>query len=443
MTTIAPRKPSSTSEEPLNSSRDALASLRIQRPEAPPARRSRGKGLVGIVLLLLAGGGYFGYRYAQSSGTMLGSSGGTAWMPDIMQNRVEVRLSSVTVQQGRSADAVVVATGYLESRRQARIGARAAGRIDIITFEEGDKVKQGDVLAEMDHKDLDASLAASAASLERAKAALAEQEILIEQAKVDLDRNQQLWKSKNLAESDYDLSRFSYQSALARKQSLKTEVDLAEAQLRQAEQIKENMFIRAPFDGTVILKDAEVGESIMPGGMGGNSGRGSVATIADLESLQIECDVQEDFISRVSEGQEADIAVDAVQNKKYHGRVRKIIPMGDRARATIKVQVEITDADSLLFPEMAGTVYFLPTEKELEVNDQPRMFCTSSAVATDDQGNQFVWVVDDAKRAKKIAVSAGGDRDGRIEIVKGLSGKERVIVNPEGLKEGVPVTVAD
>ncbi len=152
-----------------------------------------------------------------------------------------------------------------------------------------------------------------------------------------------------------------------------------------------------PFDGTVISKDAEEGESIQPGGMGGTSGRGSVATIADLENLEIECDVQEDFISRVTEGQEADIAIDAVQSKKYHGVVRKIIPMGDRARATIKVQVTIRDADELLFPEMAGTVYFLPTEQDLETSEQPRLFCPTSAVDRDPQGNQFVWVADSQK----------------------------------------------
>ncbi len=375
-----------------------------------------------------------------SAGLLQGQS---QWVPEIMQNRVEVRLASVTVQKGRSADAVVVATGYLESRRQARIGARAAGRINMIFFEEGNRVSKGEILAELDHKDLDASLAAAAASVARAKSALAEQEIAIELALADKDRAEKLWTSRSIAESEYDQARFNYRTAVARKTSMEADIALAEAQKQQAEQLKENMFIRAPFDGTVISKDAEVGESILPGGMGGGSGRGSVATIADLDHLEIECDVQEDFISRVTEGQEADIAVDAVQDKKYHGTVRKIIPMGDRARATIKVQVEINDADELLFPEMAGTVFFLPTERELEISDEPRIFCPTTAVDTDDDGNQFVWVTDAERRAQKIVVKAGDDRDGRTEIIEGLTGKERVIVNPQDLQEGAPVTIVE
>jgi RND family efflux transporter MFP subunit len=277
----------------------------------------------------------------------------------------------------------------------------------------------------------------------RAKAALAEQEITIEQAKVDKERAETLWKTRGISEQEYDQARFTYRSAVARRDSLAADVVLAEARKDQEEQVKDNMIIRAPFDGTVISKDAEVGESILPGGMGQGSGRGSVATIADLDHLEIQCDVQESFISRVTEGQEADIEVDAVQEKKYHGTVRKIIPMGDRARATIKVEVAIEDADALLFPEMAGTVYFLPNEQDLEVNDEPRVFCPTSAVDSDEEGNQFVWLADPDKRAQKVPIKAGEDRDGRTEVLEGLVGRERVIVNPEELYEGAPLQIVE
>jgi RND family efflux transporter MFP subunit len=390
-------------------------------------------------------GGVLGYPYAAKSGWLPASvvSQQSSWMPDIMQKRIEVRLESVKVQKGRSADALVVATGYLESRRQARIGARAAGRIDNVTFEEGDRVDKGEILAELEHRDMDASLAAAKATVARAKAALEEQKVTIKQATTEKDRVEDLWRSRSISESEYDLARFTLESAVARLNSMAAEVVLAEAQADQTEQLRENMFIRAPFAGTVISKDAELGESILPGGMGGGSGRGSVATIADLNHLQIECDVQEDFISRVKEGQEAEIAIDAVQDKKYHGRVRKIIPMGDRARATIKVQVEIDDADELLFPEMAGTVFFLPSTEQPDVTDEPRYFCNSSALTTDEQGQQYVWVVDAKKQAARIPVEAGEEKDGRIEILSGVTGKERVIVNPEELTVGIPLMVVE
>jgi RND family efflux transporter MFP subunit len=338
---------------------------------------------------------------------------------------------------------VVVATGYVGSRRQARIGARAAGRIDKIAFEEGDRVKCTDLLAELDHKDLDASLAATKASVSRAKAALSEQAIVIEKAKTEKARFELLFKTRSISESEYDENRFAYESAVARKLSLEADLAMVEAQMHQSETLLENMFIRAPFDGTVISKDAEEGESIMPGGMGGTSGRGSVATIADLDHLEITCDVQEGFISRISDSQQADISVDAVPNKKYHGQVRKIIPMGDRAKATIKVKVAITDADDLLFPEMSGTVYFLPSQTVAVTSDEPRYFCNASAVTSDESEKQYVWLVDSEKRAYKIAVTAGEQKDGKIEILSGVTGRERIVVNPEKLQEGTPVKVAD
>lgn len=428
------------SPEPSSKPTDALASLRIDRGDEQSSRSGAWKWILAAMLFVLGIGGWQLYRQQGQGGE---PGGAMSWMPDAIQKQVEVRLASVTVQKGRSADAVVVATGYIESRRQAKIGARAAGRIDVVNFEEGDRVKEGQLLAELEHQDLDASLAAAHASVERAKAAIDEQRIAIEQALADKTRLQKLRNSRSVSEADYDQVRFAYQSAVARQESMQAELALAVAQRQQAEQLRKNMFIRAPFDGTIISKDAEVGESILPGGMGGGSGRGSVATIADLENLEIECDVQEAFISRVREGQDAEIAIDAVQDKKYRGVVRKVIPMGDRARATIKVQVKITDADELLFPEMAGTVFFLPAKQDLAATDEPRTFCPSSAVATDASGNRIVWIVDENKRAQQIHIQAGEDRDGRTEVAEGLTGKERVVVNPDDLYVGAPVRVVE
>ncbi len=420
-------------------SSDALASLRINRT----VEKSSGRWWkVLLTLIILGVGGWFVWQnYGDKASSVLGDN--QNFLTDALQKKEEVRLAAVKVKKGRAADAVVVATGYLGSQRQARIGARAAGRINIVLFEEGKKVTKDQLLAELDHKDLDASLAAASASVARSKAALAEQAIMIEQAKNEWQRSQRLRQSRSLSETEYDQARFAYKSARAKYDSMKADIELSEAQRRQTEQLRENMFIRAPFDGTVISKDAEVGESIMPGGMGGGSGRGSVATIADLDNLEIECDVQEDFISRVSVAQEAEISVDAVPDKKYHGKVRMIIPMGDRARATIKVKVAIEDADDLLFPEMSGTVFFLPTDNENEANDEPRIFALSTAVVTDDDGNSVVWVVDGEKRAQSIKVEVGEEKDSETEIISGLEGKERVIVRPpEELRDGTLVKVS-
>jgi RND family efflux transporter MFP subunit len=203
------------------------------------------------------------------------------------------------------------------------------------------------------------------------------------------------------------------------------------------------MFVRAPFDGTVISKDAEVGESILPGGLGEGSGRGSVVTIADLDSLEVDCDVKEDYIGRVVADRPAEIAVDAVPGCRYKGTVRKIIPMGDRARATIKVKVAILDADERLFPEMSGTVYFLPSGNDnATVSTDRRIFCPTDAVVKEADASH-VWVVKDDK-VERAKVRIGSETDRRTEILGGLSGGEKVVVKPAAdLSEGRLVKVAE
>jgi RND family efflux transporter MFP subunit len=149
-----------------------------------------------------------------------------------------------------------------------------------------------------------------------------------------------------------------------------------------------------------------------------------------LQHLEVDCDVKEDYISRVVPGAPAEVAVDAVPEKRYQGRVRKIIPMGDRARATIKVKVELLDADEQLFPDMSATAYFLPQENAEAAGDaESRVFCDAKAIQTDAAGT-FVWAVDEQDRVQRVDVQLGEKRDDRVEIVAGLLGGERVIVGP-------------
>jgi RND family efflux transporter MFP subunit len=181
----------------------------------------------------------------------------------------------------------------------------------------------------------------------------------------------------------------------------------------------------------------------MPGGMGESSGRGSVVTIADLAHLEVDCDVKEDFISRIAIGHLAEIAVDAVPDRKYQGRVRNIVPMGDRARATIKVKVEILDADQRLFPDMSSTVYFLPDESApAEPSSTPRVYCPTDAIVETADG-QHVWITDDEDRVHRLKIQPGDASEGRTEIVSGLSGGERVVMRPPAdLRDGKLVRVS-
>ena len=407
--------------------RDNLSRLRIQRDVQPVRRSFIGRFVrfvfyVGVLVALVFGAVF----WAQKQGMLAD----TRKLTENLRPRPEVRVAVVSVEKGRSADALVVATGYLESRRQARIGARATGRIEAVNVEEGTVVKANDVLAILEHADLDASLVAVKATAARAKSELLEQDVAIQRAKRDFERAEKAFAAKSSTPADYDKARFDYDAAVARKVSMEAALGLAEARVQEAEQLRENMFVRAPFEGTVISKDAELGESIMPGGMGEASGRGSVVTIADLQHLEVDCDVKEDYISRVTEGQQAEVAVDAVPDKRYKGQVRKIIPMGDRARATVKVKVEIMDVDNRLFPEMSSTVYFLPNQsEEIKEEEESRVFCPSEAVVITET-ESYVWILTDQERTKKTSVTTAESRDGRTEITGGLTGGEKVIVKP-------------
>ena len=220
-------------------------------------------------------------------------------------------------------------------------------------------------------------------------------------------------------------------------------MQLAEARVQEAKQLRENMFVRAPFAGTVISRDAELGESIMPGGMGEASGRGSVVTLADLEHLEVDCDVKEDFISRVTQGQTAEVAVDAVPGRRYRGTVRKIIPMGDRARATVKVRVALVDADASLFPEMSCTVYFLSDEaKESAESEVSRVFCPNDAIQ--QAGSEsYVWIVAAEDRLRRVVVQLGEKKEDRTEVTLGLQGGEKVVVSaPQEFRDGLAVRTA-
>jgi len=427
--------------------RDSLASLRIARQteHRRPSFVRRLLKLV-IVLAIVAGLGVGGYLMALRQGWLAAPAD---LIPESLRTKPEVRVTNVIVETGRSADAVVVASGYLESYRQANIGARAAGRIQSVDVEEGMKVKTGQVIAMLEHRDIEAALSAAKASLLQAEAQVKEQEVEVERSAKDLARNESLRKSNALSESEYDKIYFQRQSAVARLATLRAAVQLAEARVRENEQLKENMIVRAPFDGTVISKDAEVGESILPGGMGEASGRGSVVTIADLARLEVDCDVKEDYIGRVTNDSPAEVVVGAVPDRRYSAKVRKVIPMGDRARATIKVKVSILDADERLFPEMSATVYFLPKPgAEAVESKERRIFCDAAAVVATGTGTgageTFVWTVDAGLKTARRPVKLGMKRDTRIEITEGLAGDERVVVGPPAdLEAGQTVKLRD
>lgn len=431
-----------------SSLRDDLASLRIERrgaagaPSAPVSvgvtngavrvRRDRGMRALSLLiwlipLALLGVGGLVVYRQYEQ-----------------LKPKPEVSVGLVQAMTVGEAETLLSAKGYLRSHNQAEIGAKMPGRVEAVMVEEGSKVKKGDVLAILEHNDLKAQLLSREGMLLRTRAEL-------EQARADLQlkelrarRRTQLQTRGTVTGEELEQVLADRNMAEAQVHALEASLKVQEAMVKESLQLIDYMSIRAPFDGTVTKKGAELGETILLGGMGAASGRGSVATLADLNHLEVETDIAETYLSRIVVGQPAEISVTAVPGRHYRGRLDRIIPMGDRTRGTIKVMVEVLDPDENLFPELVATVHFLPDKAVNNPNAGKTFLFVPKAALVEENGHTQVWVVD-AKgviQRRQVAVVESTDDLARVE--KGLSAGESVILEPaKTLAAGDQVKISD
>lgn len=393
--------------------RDDLAALRIDRTMRTQ-RSGLGKWFVlAVVALVLAaaGGAYF-------------------VLSDRLAGPIAVKVDTVRLVSLGQINTVLTATGYLESRQQAAVGAKAPGRVARVLVEEGAKVRAGDLLAELEHSDLDAMLASKQAQVKYAEAVAAESKRQAAQKERDFAREQSLFDKKAGTQAALETAETDFHTAAARAEALGANVAVAQAQVREAEEAIANLKVIAPFAGTVVTKDAEVGETIMPGGMGLASGRGSVATLANLDQLEVDTDVKEDYLGQLEKGQPAEVSVDAVPDRRYQGLLREIIPMGDRTRGIVKVKVTIVDPDEHLFPDLGATVHFQPARSERAVDaDQKRMYLPLSAVVTKD-GRDFVWRLEKDHVVQAHVTTSGEPKDGLIRVEGSVKGGDRIVLDP-------------
>jgi RND family efflux transporter MFP subunit len=410
--------------------RDELSALKIDR-----RRRRRTSPLAVLLWLLVIGG-------------LLAGAAGAGWwaLKDRLFPLPVVETEAVRVMTIGQARTELTATGYLESRWQAAVGAKVPGRIANIPVEEGDEVKAGDILAELEHSDLDAMLASRRVDVQLAEAQLEEADSALAQAKRDVDRERDVYDRLAGTRSALERAETAYTTAQAVRNARAAAVEAAKSAVVEAEEAVRNMFIYAPFDGTVVTKDAEKGESIMPGGMGASSGRGSVITLAKLDELEVDTDVKEDYLGQLHKGQPTQIVVDAVPDRRYQGRLREIIPMGDRTRGIVKVKVAVLDPDKRLFPELSATVHFLPDESDDgEANQALEKGVFAPAAAIQGTGaEKFVWVLEGTKVRRAAVATAGEPNDGLVRVTSGLAGGERLVTNPPpNLQPGDEVATAE
>ncbi len=353
---------------------------------------------------------------------------------------VTVQVASAEVTGGNgAATAGITANGYVVARTKASVSSRFAGRLEFLDVTEGSRVTKGQIIARLEHDDYAAQVAQAEGQLAQARASLVEAETTRDQLQRDVTRAKDLL-SRNLISSQQSEQTVSQLAAQeARVESGRAFYQSAEANLNMAKVTLENTNIRAPFDGTVLRKDAEVGEVVAPS-VGGGLTRGAVVTMADLKTLEVEVDVNESYIAQIKQNQPSRIILDAYPDTSYRGAVRQIVPTADRQRATVMVKVAILDVDPKIMTEMAARVEFLEQAGAADTAAPARIFVPSAAVK-EEGGQSVVWIVRAGKAVRQV-VTAAPVSGGRREIRSGLSGGEQVVTaQSAALEEGKAVTI--
>ena len=407
---------------PLDSPKHDLGSLRIH--EAERKSGSLGKRLALFFGLLVLLGGLSGGIYA-------------FWNQKPI---VEVAVVQKPTGSG-GREALLNASGYVTPRRRATIAAKITGRVTGVFFDEGTHVHENQLLATLDDSDVKRALDTAKADRESAQAAIADLQVQLRNAKIALRRAEQLQDAGVQTQEQLDNARTSADSLVAKIDLGKAQVAASQARIQEAQQAVDNCTIRAPFDGIVVSKDAQVGEMVSPISAGGGFTRTGIATIVDMNSNEIEVDVSESYIARVQNGQPVTAVLDAYPDWEIPSRVRTIIPTADRQKATVKVRVSFIKLDPRILPDMGIKVTFLGAETAKKTGaDAPAALVAQSALR-DDNGKKIVFLVKE-DRLERRAVTLGGNRGPDAEIMAGLAAGDTVVVKgPPDLRDGQVVMV--
>jgi RND family efflux transporter MFP subunit len=337
--------------------------------------------------------------------------------------------------------AVLNASGYVVARRRATVSSKITGKVVEVDVEEGKNVVQGQVLARLDDSSPRAALALAEAQAEAARHTLRENEVRLDQARLNERRAAQLLKERIVSQSQLDDAKAEADSIDARIGASKEQIRVAERQIEVQQADLDNYVIRAPFSGVAISKDAQPGEMVSPVSAGGGFTRTGICTIVDMHSLEIEVDVNESYISRVSAGQDVDAVLDAYPDWHIPARVITLVPTADRQKATVLVRLAFKQLDPRILPDMAIKVTFLREgDATATASAQPTALVPRPAIRTVGADNFAFVLRGDA--VERRAVRLGGTDGDRVEVLAGLQSGDRVVVSPSAaLADGSKVIV--
>ena len=398
-----------------------LSALRIERE---PLNTSGGRSVKWVVLLLILGG-----------------AGGGAWYWLNRERPVEVEVVAVTERAAGTQASVLNASGYVTARRRATVSSKVTGKVIEVNVEEGMAVREGQVLARLDDSTLQAGITLARAQLQATRLAVPEIEVRLAEARLNLQRQERLMKDGLTTPSAIDQAQAEVNSLSARISSVREQITVAQSQVALQQTAIDDMVIRAPFSGVALSKDAQPGEMVSPVSAGGGFTRTGISTIVDMRSLEIEVDVNESYINRVSAGQPVTAVLDAYPDWQIPAKVIAVVPTADRQKATVLVRIGFTALDPRILPDMGVKVTFLrEADASAPVTAQAMTLVPKAAVKT-ESGISYVYLVQQTT-VERRAIKTGGTDGDRIEVTAGLKGGDRVVIAPPPeLAEGMLVVV--
>ncbi|MGZ9014239.1 MAG: efflux RND transporter periplasmic adaptor subunit [Burkholderiales bacterium] len=397
-----------------------LSKLRIERggSQAPVSARRKRRTWRWVALVAVGVAiAYFGYAY-----------------------RPAVTVETATVAQVYPSQAFTLlnATGYVVAQRKAAVASKATGRLEWLGVREGSTVKTGEILARLENRDVTAQMEQAAANVKVAEANLEQGEAELKDAERALRRSSELLEKKFVSAAAHDTAIARHARAQAAMAGFRAAIAAARASLRAAQVAVEQTLIRAPFDGVVLTKNANVGDVITPFSSATGS-QAAVVTMADMSTLEVEADVSESNIGKVRLTQPCEIQLDALPGQRFRGEVHRLVPTVDRAKATVTVKVRFIDKDSRVLPEMSAKVAFL-SQPVPEGENKPRTAVPAAAIATRDNG-KVVYVVREAKVVETPVRT--GAATGDMVQVSGVAAGDRVVVKPlDRMRHETRVTTA-
>jgi HlyD family secretion protein len=351
---------------------------------------------------------------------------------------VSVETATVTTAYPTQSITLLNATGRVAAYRKAAVSTKATGRLEWLGVQEGSRVKAGQVIARLENMDVAATRDSALASANAARANLEQGDAEMKDAESNYRRSEDLFAKKFISEATLDSARARYEKAKASISSLKAGIGVAEANARQAGVAVEQTLIRAPFDGMVLTKNANVGDIITPFSSATDS-KGAVVNMADMETLEVEADVSEASISKIVVGMPTEIQLDAYPDVRLLGEVSRVVPTVDRAKATLLVKVAFREHDARVLPDMSAKVAFLSRAPEA-AERTPVTAVRPEAVAKRGDRN-VVFVVGERNVVKEVDVGAPRKLGDLMQVANVKAGDKVALSPPEKLRDGATIAL--